>query len=233
MTEIVVAARFNGPPDSGNGGYTCGLVAAAYALPRAEVTLRRPPPLDTPLRVEDGGVYDAERLVATAAEAAEPVNAARPDFPGYDAARGAQRRYAGLRDHPFPTCFSCGPARSDGLGLAPGPVGDAHVAATWAPHPSLADGDGVVATEFVWAALDCPGAWALMQTDEAPIVLGRFAVEVTGTVRAGQPHVVSGWRAKDREGRKHFAGTALYDAAGTLLATGRATWVALQSGGAS
>jgi hypothetical protein len=233
VNEIVVAARFNGPPDSGNGGYTCGLVAAAYALPRAEVTLRRPPPLDTPLRVEEDGVYDAEHLVATAADAAAADDPARPDFPGYDAARGAEQRYAGLRDHPFPTCFSCGPRRPDGLGLAPGPVGDAHVATTWVPHATLADGDGIVETAYVWAALDCPGAWALMQTDEAPIVLGRLAVEITGNVRAGQPHVVSGWRAEEREGRKHYAGTALYDAAGTLLATGRATWVALQSGGAS
>jgi hypothetical protein len=25
---MIVPARYNGPPDSGNGGYTCGLVAA-------------------------------------------------------------------------------------------------------------------------------------------------------------------------------------------------------------
>ncbi|MDQ1710735.1 MAG: hypothetical protein QOE45_185 [Frankiaceae bacterium] len=233
MNEIVVAARFNGPAGSGNGGYTCGLVAAAYALPRAEVTLRRPPPLDTPLAVRDDGVYDGAHLVATAAEAPAADDTPRPDFPGYDAARAARERYAGLRHHPFPTCFSCGPAHLDGLGLAPGPVGEAHVATTWVPRADLADESGVVRREYVWAALDCPGAWALMQTDEAPIVLGRLAVEVTGTVRAGQPHVVTGWRARDREGRKHFAGTALYDAAGTPLAAGRATWVALQSGGAS
>ena len=226
MEQIVVGARFNGPPGSGNGGYTCGLVAAATGLAHPEVTLRRPPPLDTPLRVEGTAVYDGEHVVASAAEAPDAADVRPPDFPGYDAARAAQARYAGLRDHPFPTCYVCGPARDDGLGLYPGPVGNGHVACTWVPHS--AD------VEQVWAALDCPGAWALMQTDEAPIVLGRLAVRITGTVHAGQPHVVTGWRAAPRDGRKHYAGTALHDAAGTLLATGRATWIALQpSSGAS
>lgn len=219
MREIVVAGRYNGPADSGNGGYTCGLVANATGLD--EVTLRRPPPLDTALTVKTDGVYADDALVATAA-AAQGEWPEPPPFPGYDTARAAQERYAGLHDHPFPTCFVCGPHRADGLNLRPGPVGDDMVATTFTP-PSPA-------TEYVWAALDCPGAWALVQTDEAPIVLGRLAVRIDGTIRAGEPHVVAGWKAAPREGRKHFAGTAVYDAAGTLLAQGRATWIALQSG---
>lgn len=212
--RVEIARRFNGPPDSANGGYTCGLVAAAYRL--NEVTLRKPPPLDTPLDVRDDGVYDADALVAAATSASVEVEP--PPFPGYDAALAAEQRYAGLRHHPFPTCFVCGPQRDDGLGLRPGPVGDV-VATTWTPSETT--------EEYVWAALDCPGSWALMQTDEAPIVLGRLAVEIGATPRQGQPHVVVGWRHKPREGRKHYAGTALYDAAGTLLARGQAVWVSL------
>lgn len=224
MQQIVVGSRFNGPPDSGNGGYTCGLVAGAAGLPDAEVTLRRPPPLDVPLRVEGGEVYDGEHLVATVAPAAAAApEATPPPFPGYDAARAAQERYAGLRDHPFPTCFVCGPGRDDGLGLRPGMVSKGHVATTWTTPAEVPD-------ELVWAALDCPGAWGLLQTDESPILLGRLAVRVVRRPRPGEPHVVTGWRAAPRDGRKHFAGTALWDAAGTLLATGRATWVAAQSG---
>src|SRR5439155_15178742 len=65
---IVIDRRFCGPPDSGNGGYTCGLVAARVDGP-AEVTLRLPPPLETPLTVApgDGGsvrVLDGDALVA-------------------------------------------------------------------------------------------------------------------------------------------------------------------------
>lgn len=213
--QLLIERRFNGPADSGNGGYTCGLVAAAYGA--NEVTLRKPPPLDTPLDVRDGGVYDRDTLVAQPGTAT--VDVEPPPFPGYDAARAAMERYAGLKDHPFPTCYVCGPRRDDGLGLRPGPVGDATVATTWTPR----DDD----EQSVWAALDCPGAWALMQTDEAPIVLGRLAVRIDATPQRDMPHVVVGWRHKPREGRKHYAGTALYDAAGTLLARGQAVWVSL------
>ena len=227
---MVVAGRFNGPPDSGNGGYSCGLVAVQTGVPYPEVTLRRPPPLDVPLRVDRTGVYDGEHVVATVAEAPDAGAAEPPAFPGYDAAKAAESRYAGLRDHPFPTCFVCGPRRDDGLRLFPGPVADGVVAATWTPPAGMADPTlGGIRHEYVWAALDCPGAWALMQTDEAPIVLGRLAVRIHRPVRAGRPHVVVGWRAGPREGRKHYAGTALYDAAGTLLATGTATWIALRA----
>ncbi len=51
MPEIVVAERFCGPSESGNGGYTCGLVAAFIDGP-AQVTLRKPPPLDRPLTIQ-------------------------------------------------------------------------------------------------------------------------------------------------------------------------------------
>lgn len=212
---MLIERRFNGPPDSGNGGYTCGLVAEAYGA--NEVTLRTPPPLDTPLDVRDDGVYAGDVLVATPGETTVTVEP--PRFPGYDAARAAMERYAGLRDHPFPTCYVCGPRRDDGLGLRPGPVGDDTVATTWTPTTSDPND--------TWAALDCPGAWALVQTDEAPLVLGRLAVSIDAAPRPQQPHVVVGWRHKPREGRKHYAGTALYDAAGTLLARGQAVWVSL------
>ena len=59
MTDVVtIPARFNGPPGSANGGYACGLVAAAIG-PAATVRLLSPPPLDVPLerrREADGAV---------------------------------------------------------------------------------------------------------------------------------------------------------------------------------
>lgn len=46
MSEtIVIPRRFRGPLTSGNGGYTCGLLAGIVGG-EAEVTLRLPPPLE-------------------------------------------------------------------------------------------------------------------------------------------------------------------------------------------
>jgi hypothetical protein len=64
-------SRFCGPPGVANGGFACGSLAALADGP-AEVTLRRPPPLDQPLEVRgdaDGGLLMEDRdgmLVATA-----------------------------------------------------------------------------------------------------------------------------------------------------------------------
>jgi len=41
--HVTIERRFCGPPESGNGGYSCGLLAAHVGGP-AEVTLRRSPP---------------------------------------------------------------------------------------------------------------------------------------------------------------------------------------------
>ena len=56
MSTVTVPSRFNGPPSSGNGGYSCGVVAKALGGP-ATVSLRRPIPLDQALalRYEDDG----------------------------------------------------------------------------------------------------------------------------------------------------------------------------------
>ena len=47
---LVIGRRFCGPPGSGNGGYTCGMLAASAAKP-VEVRLMRPPPLDKALAI--------------------------------------------------------------------------------------------------------------------------------------------------------------------------------------
>src|SRR5450755_4067922 len=58
MTDsLVIPSRFCGPPGSGNGGYVCGRIAA-YVDGPVTVTLRRPPPLATPMAVERGASFD-------------------------------------------------------------------------------------------------------------------------------------------------------------------------------
>src|SRR5215207_10087034 len=84
---VVIGRRFNGPPGSGHGGYSAGCAAALVPGPVAEVTLRMPPPLQTPLTVRrDGGsvaLLDGDDVVAVARSAElelggpEPVSLAQ------------------------------------------------------------------------------------------------------------------------------------------------------------
>ena len=161
--SIRIPARFNGPPDSANGGYACGLVAGAMGVDSAEVTLRNPPPLERELSVESNGqrvtVRHDETVIAEgrptvpALQMLEPVDPAE----AAGAARAGEGRWA--EAHPFPSCVVCGPEREpgDGFRLFPGALGgEGTFACDWTPHTSLADAGGVVRPEYVWAALDCP-----------------------------------------------------------------------------
>jgi hypothetical protein len=225
---VVILSRYRGPSTSGNGGYTCGRLAA-FIDGVAEVTLRRPPPLDRPMHVrrtaEGAALVIDDTVVAEARPGSLELDVPSP--PGLAAAVDAQGSYHGLEQHAFPECFVCGPARDigDGLRIFAGPVnGSEMVASAWTPQGWLGDAEGVVRDEFVWAALDCPGAWAWLSELSNPLVLGRLTAVVEAPVRTGRPHVVGGWRL-GQEGRKHYAGTAVWTTDGTLCAKARATWI--------
>jgi hypothetical protein len=212
---VIIDSRFNGPPDSGNGGVTCGLLATAVDLVQPEVTLRVPPPLGRELQLEDNSLYDGDQLVAEAHEGTVDIEA--PPSVTVAQARAASDGYDGITGHPFPTCFVCGPDHPTGLLLMPGPVAPGVVATDWVPESA----DPVL----VWAALDCPGAWAAC-IQERPMVLGRLACRIDALPEPGRAHVVQGW-ARGDEGRKVFTGTALYDDTGRVLAVAKATWITI------
>jgi hypothetical protein len=157
---VVIDGCFRGPSDSGHGGYTCGLLAREIPG-AAAVSLHVPPPLRRQLTLEHIGddrvvLRDGEVIVADARPAMLELDA--PPTVALSDAQAAAVRTAFAR-HPFPMCFGCGPEREqgDGLRLFPGPVAGRNViACPWRPDAALADQSGIVSTEFVWAALDCP-----------------------------------------------------------------------------
>lgn len=225
---IRIDRRFRGPPESGNGGYVCGRLARYLDGPAA-VRLRVPPPLDRGLEVRDrdAGVIllDGGRVVAEARPASIEVDV--PRAPGFEAATVAARRFRGFESHWFPTCFVCGPEREpdDGLQIFPGPVeGRDLVAAPWVPDPSLDAGNGQVAPEFLWAALDCPGAFTFAAPEEGAVVLGELAAEVRGGVSVSERCVIVAWEL-EHEGRKHRTATALFGESGECRAVGLGIWI--------
>jgi hypothetical protein len=230
LTTLTIASRYKGPPASGNGGYVCGLIAVTVQAD-LRVRLLSPPPLDTPLELEPEG--DGAWVLASAAGPVARAVAGRleldvPGPPQYVQAVWASQHYPGFREHAFPECFVCGPhrRRGDGLRIFPGMLDTGIVAAPWLPADNLDGGDGKVAVEFLWAALDCPGYFAV-SGGRRVMVLGEMQAHVDRRVHVGEPCTVIGWKI-GAEGRKHYAGTAIFDEDGELCARARATWIELE-----
>ena len=229
MSALTIAYRFRGPEASANGGYFAGSVAACAGR-TVTVRLLEPPPLDTPMEIierPDGEleVRLGERRIGEAKPAALALEL--PRAPGYLEAVEASRRYIGFLHHRFPTCFVCGTRRprGDGMRIFAGSIPERSlVAAPWVPDTSLDRGDGKVRPEFMSAALDCPGAYAVMCSEDRMMLLGELTVHVDRLVHVGEPCTVIGWRIESA-GRKHAAGTAILGEDGGLCGRARALWI--------
>lgn len=232
----MIGRQFCGPPNSGNGGYVCGVLARDIAGP-ATAVLRAPIPLDVELSLsrDDGAttltgtedVLIARGQASEGAELPEP-----PPPPSLEEARVAGRRHIGLHQRVHPICFTCGPERGagDGLRVFAGPIAgrDAGVIAdVWTPHASFADAEGLAPTEIVWAALDCPGYFAWVEkAGRHGALLGTMTGEVLRRPRVGEDCIVLAWPLA-REGRKETAGVALFSATGELMARAHQVWIVM------
>ena len=200
----MIDRRYRGPLQSANGGYAAGSLAAFVDGP-AEVTLRLPPPLDRPLAIAaaDGRVLllDGEAVVA---EAEARVPELEPPSVSLAEAEDAATRHVRMGAEEFSECFTCGVRPDDGLCIHVGPVAgrDVH-AATWVARE--------VSPEVVWAAIDCPGAWAVGGPGRGEIVLGRMNAEIRRLPAEGEQCIVVAWPLGE-DGRKLHAGTALLSA---------------------
>ncbi len=236
MSErIEIAERFCGPPGTANGGYVAGRLARGLAG-AVEVTLRAAAPLATPLEVVE--TAEGERVLSHEGKPLATARAASlelelPPLPDPAQVAASAGNCRAMRTHPFPRDFVCGPERAegDGLRIFPGVVsGSDRVAALWTPDASLADASGVVAPEFLWAALDSPSSFPLLEPESAralePMVLGRLCVALDASARAGERLLVLAWPIA-LEGRRGVAGAALCDTSGRILGRARAIWVSL------
>jgi hypothetical protein len=217
--EITFPRHYRGPLTSANGGYACGRLAAFVDAGEVEVTLRLPPPLDRPLAVEHDGaavrLLDGAALVADARPA--PVEVKPPAPVSVEVAEESRDRHVRGWSPAFNECFVCG-VRDDGLEIRVGPVAGReplHASPIALPQ-SL--------PEIVWAAIDCPGAYAVGAEGRGDIVLGRMTARVVRVPDVGEPCVVTSWPLGE-DGRKLYAGTALFGQDGELLAVARQVWI--------
>ena len=234
MRQVTIARRFRGPPNSGNGGYVCGMLAREIAGP-STIALRNLIPLDVPLSLDVSGegarlLGDGGTLIAEATPAAAPLPDP-PAPPSLDEARAAGARCLWI-DKPFhPICFTCSSTREDGDGLRvlPGQIASAppgEIACVWIPHAAFAGPDGLMPEEIVWAALDCPGSLAwIVKSGMGGGLLGTMSGEVLRRPRAGEATIVTAWPI-EQQGRKFIAGVALFDAEGRMMARGHQIWIA-------
>lgn len=217
---VTIARRYRGPLESANGGYAAGLLGSRVG-PAAEVTLRLPPPLERPLVFRRDGkkllLLDGDQLVAEGVPG-DPQLAA-PEPPTRDEASAASAGIGAWGPPQFAECFVCG-VRDDGsgLGIHPGRIQgrEGLVATTWVARE--------VAPEVVWAAIDCPGAYAVGEVGRGEPVLGRMTARILRLPEESEPCVVAGWPLGS-DGRKLHAGTALYGRDGAVLALARQVWI--------
>jgi hypothetical protein len=222
----VLESRFRGLPDLAHGGYVAGVMATALGAAEAEIRLRRPVRLGSPVDLsradEAVELWDGDTLLARAARTELSLDVPAPV--ALADAEAASKRFLGRHNHLFPGCFVCGTDRGagDGLRIFPGTVdGRRLVAAPWVPP-----GEGIVPDELVWAAFDCSQLWSLVAHAPADttdrVVTAALATRIEHPVVAGEMHVVVAWPI-GRDDRAWVAGAALFGPAGDLRAVGRQT----------
>ena len=242
--SVIINDRFRGPPTSGHGGYVSGALAD-FAKPMsgesAEITLRAPVPFDTPLLVEtDSYTPLLQRAIAGNTLIAEvttkPFTCEVPPPPSWAATRSAAQATAALKPNlnPLlpgqrgfhPICFCCGPEHSDGLQVYVAPV-EKQVAGLWQTKAAWADHEGLIPDILLWTALDCPGQYAFFAEGIKTGLLGRMTAQIDKRPAAGETLQVTAWTISIT-GKKHLAGSAIFDQKQQLVAYAHTLWIGRQ-----
>ena len=240
---VVIPSRFRGPPQSGNGGYVSGVFAELLPhQPGApEITLRSPIPLDRTMTVKKGSsetlgvdVFDDETLIAECRLIDSPffdfIVPPCPDPVQIEAAMPSSLAFT-PNINPLlpnqkgfhPISFCCGVEAEYGLHVYPAPHHHGHYAALWKTKDTWAV-DGKVPASFLWTAMDCPAQFAFMNASIRTGLMGRMSAEILALPKAGATLIVSAWTIAV-QGKKHFAGAALFDETGEQIARATTLWI--------
>ncbi|TGK18526.1 hypothetical protein [Leptospira stimsonii] len=223
--SIEINEKYCGPPKSGNGGYIAGIAAKPIQKDAAVIKIKSPGPLNETLyyslNSSTNGIKllskDADVVIAEAQEDPEFfMNVPELNSSILEDIQNPEEEYLGFQRHPFPTCFVCGPQRKqeDGMRIFPAKIPDqvgfTHLHGDfWNPWKDLGDADGKIRNEIVWAALDCPGGFAVSYVDPTMIVLVKLRGRILESLFTEVPYAILSWEI-GRNRRQRTPGTAIY-----------------------
>lgn len=234
MATITIPTWGQGRPGLGQGGFTSSRFEAAVGQP-ISISLKAPIPLETELDVVDvdgGWELRADQTVVMAAIPSAVSFAATAPVT-VDAAAEARSRFpVSAADHNAVRCLSCGFGERT-MQVWPGALNDGtgRVATDWHPPEWAGDGDGLVDPGLVWMALDCTcGFYVGHYPERRNAMTVQYAVEVAKPILVGESYVVVGFDGNwpgGWDGRKRGAGSCIFDASGTLVASSDSFWVSV------
>ncbi len=240
--DIVIEACFRGPPQSGNGGYVGGIfsrVIDASGEGNVEVTLRSPIPLDKGLQAikyEDGSarIMDGDVLIAEVKPANLTLDV--PQMPDWSEVEAAADKSFSFTENInelipgrkgfHPICFCCGAEHEWGMRVFAAPI-KGGVAAIWPTSADWDMDDGLIKPEYLWTAMDCPGQFAYMAEGIRTGMLGRITARIYERPKAGETLMVMAWPIAV-EGKKHFAGSVIFDKSGKKYSEAITLWIGRQ-----
>lgn len=223
--SVEINEKYCGPPMSGNGGYVAGITANQIENEAAVIKIRAPAPLNEALYYSRDPNQSGIKLLSKGANKviaeAQEDSGFYMDVPELNSSsiediQNPKEEYLGFQKHPFPTCFVCGPNRrhEDGMRIFPAKISDqvgfTHLhGAMWKPWKDLRGPDGKVRNEIVWAALDCPGGFAVSYVDPTLIVLAKLRGRLLESIVSEDSYAIQAWEI-GRNRRQRIAGTAIY-----------------------
>ncbi|QKJ19343.1 hypothetical protein [Microbacterium hominis] len=233
IARVSVDRRLNGPRRSANGGFAAGILSRHVDADVVTVVLRRRVPLARPLDVHAddrrGVVLSRRRRTVAQARPGVLADTIAPPPPSWGEALAARAHHPliGVR-HLLSDCIVCGPERSDGMRVTPGPVAGRPelLAAPWLVGVRES-ASGTAHAAAVWAALDCPSYPAEALAARRLCLLGTMTARIDRRPRVGERIVVYSW-TRSRKDRKYETSVRAVDEAGGQIAAADATWIALR-----